>query len=298
MKKLFGIKLLSFAVLFMAAILVLTSCNLSAVLPGDTPVGGPVAGGEETKATEVKDTSTQPVNEENSDSKSDTDQADPNVEDKDMYKFDGKYYIAVSESLDNRYFDRAEFTLDGNVLLGCMHHGILFTFNDKGYPEKMIPVTADAADESQAIHVDWDFNEKSLPEKVTVTSSDKSDSMNYYLKYDESGSLSEIIWNKDKSHNTDIKIEIKYSDDGKRTAYTNGEEDAFVNTWLDITYFADYNDKNAAKSDDGVYRFTFAEFDNMTLKLVELTPEQAIKIHRIASIPALVTSYAGKYSKP
>lgn len=152
MKKLFGVKLLSVAMLFIAAALVLTSCKISVILPGDTPVGGSVADGDGTKAPDIKDTSKQPDN-----------------------------------------------------------------------------------------------------------------------------------------------IEIKYSDNGKRTAYTNEKEDAFVNTWLDISYFADYSDKNVVKGDDGVYRFTFAEFDNMTLKLVELTPEQALKIHRIASIPALVTSYAGRY---
>lgn len=295
MKKLFGIKLLSAAVLFIAAAIVLTSCKISVILPGDTPVGGPVADGDGTKAPDVKDTSKQPDNEENSDSKNGGDQADPTVGEKDMYKFDGKYYIAVSEDLDGRYFDKAEFTSDGNVVLGRKNKGILFTFNEKGYPEKMTLIDDGVLDESEVVSLDWKFNEKSLPESIIVTGSDKSNVTNYYLKYDENGSISEILWDKDESYNDDIKIEIKYSDNGKRTAYTNGKEDAFVNTWLDISYFADYSDKNVVKGDDGVYRFTFAEFDNMTLKLVELTPEQALKIHRIASIPALVTSYAGRY---
>ena len=292
MKKLSGIKLLSAAVLFIAAILVLTSCKISVVLPGDTPVGGPVTDGDGTQAPDVKDTSRQQDN--NEEDSNGGNQEEVTVEDKDMYRFDGKYYIAVNEALDGRYFDKAEFTSDGNVVLGLKNVGILFTFNEEGYPEKMTPIKDGALDESEAVSVDWKFNESSLPETVTVTKIDSAKVMNYYLKYDDSGSISEILLTNDQSHNADIKIEIKYSDNGKRTAYTNGKEDAFVNIFLDIAYFADYSDKNVVKGDDGVYRFTFAEFGNMTLKLVELTPEQALKIHRIASIPVLVTSYAGR----
>lgn len=281
MKKLFGVKLLSVAMLFIAAALVLTSCKISVILPGDTPVGGSVADGDGTKVPDIKDTSKQPDNEENSDSKNGGDQAAPTVGEKDMYKFDGKYYIAVGDTSDIGYINKVEFTSDGNVVLDIKNYGLLFTFNENGYPEKVTEIVDGVVDESEAIPLVWKFNESSLPEKLIATGSD----VNINFKYDENGSISEILRTRDESHNNNIKIEIKYSDNGKRTAYLNGEENASVNILLDILYFADYSDKNVVKGDDGVYHFTLSEkFNNMAFKLVELTPEQALKIHRIALI--------------
>lgn len=202
------------------------------------------------------------------------------------YKYNGEYYMSLPvEQNGGSFISVVKFNDDGTIEFGNGERSYVLTFDENYYPTLIEQV---GFEDNRTIRISWNLNSDSMPESVNldVTNSTgiSKEAYKYKLEYDKDLRLAGVELT-DSSEREPGKVEIKYND-ASYEVYFNGKTKEEYSYVMDAFYYQNLSKRDIKTDSDGSYYYDLVNGNNtVKFRLVKLTEEQAIKYHRLMTIP-------------
>lgn len=202
------------------------------------------------------------------------------------YKYNGEYYMSLPvEQNGGSFISVVKFNDDGTIEFGNGERSYVLTFDENYYPTLIEQV---GFEDNRTIRISWNLNSDSMPESVNIDVTNSTgiskEAYKYKLEYDKDLRLAGVELT-DSSEREPGKVEIKYNDAGYEV-YFNGKTKEEYSYVIDVFYYQNLSNRDIKTDSDGSYYYDLVNGNNtVKFRLFKLTEEQAIKYHRLMTIP-------------
>ena len=202
------------------------------------------------------------------------------------YKYNGEYYMSLPvEQNGGSFISVVNFNDDGTIEFGNGERSYVLTFDENNYPTLIKQV---GFEDNRTISISWNLNSDSMPESVNIDVTNSTgiskEAYKYKLEYDKAFRLAGVELT-DSSEREPGKVEIKYNDAGCEV-YFNGKTKEEYSYVMDVFYYQNLSNRDIKTDSDGSYYYDLVNGNNtVKFRLFKLTEEQAIKYHRLMTIP-------------